>query len=506
MEEAFTLDALPASHPIDVSVKSSWEVEQLFDDITYFKGASVIKMLSTFLGLDVFLQGIATYLKSHAYGSATEEDLFAALQKHSNFPVSQFMHSWIRKVGFPVVELELNGEKPVGRQRRYLATGDSEGDTQHTRWHVPLTIGRKTKTESIVLTTTETILLETCQPTSIASLDQSAFCHMKLSNQDLMDMLDKQAQLSSETKITLIRDLRALTIAGERSVGDLLEFCSSIDDAEDVFVLLEIKKGIDLLQSVFSANEDISQGLSAYIRDFTSNRKVTHQWEITSHDYLAIEYQRLCLQLLLSSQNGDALESIERHFVSWSSGSEDDPITFSPSLLGTVLGYGVAKFGESAYRRVKGSYLRSTTVDGKEVRLSALGRIKEPYLVHEFLDFVLSADEMALQNVHLAFAALGNNDASRAILWEYIQTEWTAVYARLSKCPVVLNWCIKMGLSQFSNMDTASDISSFFADKQVAPFQRSLMVALDCIRRNAAFKERSETDLRLWLKQKYFIE
>lgn len=505
MEEAFTLDALPASHPIDLAVKSSWEVEQLFDDITYFKGAAVIKMLSTFLGLDVFLQGITTYLKRHAYGTATEEDLFAALEEHSKFPVSQFMQSWIRKAGFPVVELVLNGEQTVGRQRRYLATGGSEDEAQRTEWHVPLTTDRKTKTNSITMTTAEEILLDPGQPASIARLEQFTFCHMKLPNQDLTHLLDMQAKLSGETKITLVRDFRALTIAGERSAGDLLEFCSSIDDAGDVFVLLEIKKGIDLLQSVFSANEDISLGLSAYIRDFISKRKVTLQWDLTSHGYLAIEHQRLCLQLLLSSQNGEALKSIEQQFASWSSGSEEEPMNFSPSLLGTVLGYGVANLGEPAYRRVKESYLRSTTIDGKEVRLSALGRIKDPHLVREFLDFVLSGEEMALQNVHLAFAALGDNDCSRAILWEYIKTEWTTVYARLSKCPVVLNWCINMGLGQFSDMDAAIDISSFFADKNVAPFQRSLMVALDCIRRNAAFKERSETQLRLWLKQKGFL-
>jgi aminopeptidase N len=61
------LDSLRASHPVEVTVRNALEVDQIFDHISYLKGSSVIRMLSTHLGEKTFLQGVSEYLKTHAY-------------------------------------------------------------------------------------------------------------------------------------------------------------------------------------------------------------------------------------------------------------------------------------------------------------------------------------------------------------------------------------------------------------------------------------------------------
>src|SRR5690349_3383147 len=55
------LDALRSSHPIDVDVKSPAEITQIFDAISYCKGASVIRMLNAFLGTETFKQGVFVF-------------------------------------------------------------------------------------------------------------------------------------------------------------------------------------------------------------------------------------------------------------------------------------------------------------------------------------------------------------------------------------------------------------------------------------------------------------
>lgn len=70
VQQAFHLDSLRASHPIEVPVRNALEVDQIFDHISYLKGSSVIRMLSVHLGRETFLRGVADYLKSHAYGRA----------------------------------------------------------------------------------------------------------------------------------------------------------------------------------------------------------------------------------------------------------------------------------------------------------------------------------------------------------------------------------------------------------------------------------------------------
>ena len=78
--EALGLDGLRSSHPIEVPVKKVSEINQIFDSISYRKGSSVLRMISVYLGEDVFLEGIRRYLKKHAYGNtqvcATSSILF----------------------------------------------------------------------------------------------------------------------------------------------------------------------------------------------------------------------------------------------------------------------------------------------------------------------------------------------------------------------------------------------------------------------------------------------
>lgn len=106
-DTAFQLDSLRSSHPIEVPVKDVLEVDQIFDAISYLKGSSVIKMLSSHLGVSTFLSGVSDYLKKHQYGvlvsskfrqnadifpgNATTNDLWEALSKASGKNVNEFM-------------------------------------------------------------------------------------------------------------------------------------------------------------------------------------------------------------------------------------------------------------------------------------------------------------------------------------------------------------------------------------------------------------------------------
>ncbi len=57
------LDGLRSSHPIEVAVKNPKEIGQIFDSISYSKGASVISMLVAFLGEETFRKGLQSYLQ-----------------------------------------------------------------------------------------------------------------------------------------------------------------------------------------------------------------------------------------------------------------------------------------------------------------------------------------------------------------------------------------------------------------------------------------------------------
>lgn len=53
------LDSVPSSHPIFVQVNNPDEINEIFDGITYSKGAAVIRMMNYFLGESVFNKGLS---------------------------------------------------------------------------------------------------------------------------------------------------------------------------------------------------------------------------------------------------------------------------------------------------------------------------------------------------------------------------------------------------------------------------------------------------------------
>nr|POF16052.1 aminopeptidase m1-a [Quercus suber] len=134
--EGLQLDGLAESHPIEVEINHAREIDEIFDAISYKKGASVIRMLQSYLGAECFQRSLASYIKKFACSNAKTEDLWAALEEGSDEPVNKLMNSWTRQKGYPVITVEVKDQKLVFEQSQFLASG-SHGDGQ---WIVPITL------------------------------------------------------------------------------------------------------------------------------------------------------------------------------------------------------------------------------------------------------------------------------------------------------------------------------------------------------------------------------
>ncbi|MEU7145940.1 aminopeptidase N [Nocardia sp. NPDC046473] len=96
---AYQQDQLPSTHPIAADIPDLAAVEVNFDGITYAKGASVLKQLVAYVGLEPFLAGLRAYFADHAYGNATFDDLLNALEKSSGRDLSGWGTQWLKTTG-----------------------------------------------------------------------------------------------------------------------------------------------------------------------------------------------------------------------------------------------------------------------------------------------------------------------------------------------------------------------------------------------------------------------
>lgn len=74
------LDATLASHPIVQTVESPNQITELFDSITYSKGASIIRMLEDLVGPEKFRNATTNYLNRFYYQNAETNDFLSELE------------------------------------------------------------------------------------------------------------------------------------------------------------------------------------------------------------------------------------------------------------------------------------------------------------------------------------------------------------------------------------------------------------------------------------------
>ncbi|KAL8741106.1 MAG: hypothetical protein Q9190_006251 [Brigantiaea leucoxantha] len=194
------------------------------------------------------------------------------------------------------------------------------------------------------------------------------------------------------------------------------------------------------------------------------------------------------------------IEEAKRRFQSYIKGDKD---AIHPSLRLPVFQINVANGGKAAYDAVKEEYLNTTSIDGTEICLQALGRVQSTDLVKDFMDFQFS-DKVAVQDTHSGSIALGANPKARVALWEYIKEHWEIVHKKLSANSVIIDRYVKSTLQKFASHEIEKDIANFFKDKDQKGFDRGLVQVSDAVRGNANYKERDEALVLEWLKAHVF--
>ena len=132
---ALSTDALANTRAVEYPVHSPAEAEDMFDIITYEKGAALVRMLEQYLGAETFRAGVRLYLRRHAYGNTVTEDLWNALAEASGQPVGQIMGGWIYQGGYPSVSSTATEHGLEVSQRHFTL---DPGRAEERSWAVPL--------------------------------------------------------------------------------------------------------------------------------------------------------------------------------------------------------------------------------------------------------------------------------------------------------------------------------------------------------------------------------
>lgn len=251
-EAAMSEDARRSTHPIQQPVADELQAANAFDSITYEKGQSVLRMLESYLGSQVFRDGIRRYVRARAYSNATATDLWLALGAVGGHEVVQVARDWTEQAGFPIVGVaavcDARGARTVVlAQRRFLLEGADRGAT---RWRIPLRIrvGDGPPRAELLRHDGQRSAAGRCdQPLSV-NADAVGFYRVKYDAATLATNARAFAGLPDGDRIALLDDAWALALAGGQSLDSYLVLASAMGGNRDARAWEQIAAALGTLE------------------------------------------------------------------------------------------------------------------------------------------------------------------------------------------------------------------------------------------------------------------
>ncbi|KAL4947541.1 peptidase family M1-domain-containing protein [Aspergillus filifer] len=509
LQSALSLDSLRSSHPIEVPVKRADEINQIFDAISYSKGSSVLRMISKYLGEDVFLQGVRNYIKKHAYGNTQTGDLWSALANASGKPVEEVMDIWTKNVGFPVVTVSENASTSSikVKQNRFLRTGDVRPEEDKTIF--PVMLGLRTK-QGI---DEDTLLREREGEFKVPDLDfyklnadHSAIYRTSYTPERLTKLGEaaKAGMLTVEDRAGMIADAGALAASGYQSTSGLLSLLDGFDSEPEFVVWNEILTRVGALRAAWIFEDaQTKDALEAFQRALVSEKAHKLGWEFSDSDG-HIEQQFKALLFSAAGNAGDetVVKAAKDMFQRFAAG---DVSAIHPNIRGSVFSIVLKNGTEKEYNVVYDRFKNAPTSDEKTTALRCLGTAEDPALIKRTLGLALG-DEVKNQDIYMPLGGLRTHAGGIDARWNWVKENWDTLYQRLPPGLGMLGTVLQICTASFCTEAQLKDVEGFFANKDTKGYDRAVEQSLDAIRAKVKWVQRDHVDVGSWLKSKGYLK
>ncbi|XP_039614291.1 endoplasmic reticulum aminopeptidase 2-like isoform X2 [Polypterus senegalus] len=529
---AISRDSLKSSHPISNAAETPTQIMEMFDSVSYDKGACLLNMLKDFLTEEVFWEGVTRYLKKYSYRNAKSDDLLNILSLtcpeedfilgHSCYTSTQHryfkepphlketMDSWILQMGVPLIVVENNGNQIIVHQERFLK-GIFQDDPEWEEiqsgylWHVPLAyitsdsdnIGRHLlKTKSDIIQLEKEVKWIKFNPnmngyylvhyegngweTLVQLLNQN---HTVLSNKDRTNLIHNIFQLVSVGKVSLHHGLDLLLYL--KNETDNLPLLQGIGYLEVLYQMME-RRGIS----------DVANNLKKFILqhfgDFIERQTWSDEGSI-SEKKLRTELLRLACQL----HNKQCIEKAKQLFDNWMASNSSSSIP--TDVLRTV--YIIGAQSPDGWNYLLEKYRLSLSSSEKNKILSGLTRTRDTDKLTELLELCMKGDVIKTQDLASVVATISINPDGQYLAWEFVKNNWNKLLEKFDVGSFSIRGILYGTTAHFSSNKDLEDVKMFFKFLKEQGQELTVAdVAVEMIQKNIKWLERNLQVLRKWLE------
>ncbi|XP_039030365.1 aminopeptidase M1-like [Hibiscus syriacus] len=499
--EGLSLDGLEESHPIEVEVRHASEIDEIFDTISYRKGASILQMLKGYVGGSCFQNSLATYIKRHEWSNARTGDLWAVLKEVCNEPVDRIMDSWTKQKGYPVLSVRLKNQTLEIKQSQFLYN-DSDG---RGLWTIPITyccgnydnsksflMEKKSETHNIKDFVSD--INDPARSWIKLNVEQVGFFRVKYD-----DCLAAKLQYAIENKclsvtdrLGILDDSFALCMARQMSLTSLLTFMAAYKEELDHSVLSNL---IKISDKVIRIVADARPELMNYIKQFFIS-PFLHSAQNLGWDPKQGESH------LDAMSRGDVLtaltklgheETINEAISRFNAFLEDrnSPLLHPDIRKAAYVAVmqKVTSSDKAGFESLKIIY-KETDLSQEKIRvLGSLASCPDEGMVHEALNFALSS-EVRKQD---AVFALDISKEGREVAWRWLMDKWDDIWTTYGSGYLLTSF-IGSIVSPFASTEKVKEIGKFFANRTKAAIGRTLKQSIEQVQVNAKWAQSIEKD------------
>lgn len=480
----FRADSLSTARKIRQPIEAAGDIGTAFDGITYGKGQAVIGMFESYTGELQFQRAVEGYLRTHAFGNATADDLMTALDRVSpGKSVGDAFRTFIDQVGFPLVNVEVDCSSSASvrlSQKRLTPRGSSS--QENALWDVPICLSWNAGGQCVLLKSAEqsfALKSKGCPAWLFANAGAAGYYAVTYSSDGGDKLLSKGVrQLSRTEKAAFLRNVRLLFSSG---LGDLKQELRAVeafgkDDDPNL-----VQETASMMQSVDElVPQDLRSTYAARIEELYGERARALGWRPKATDTPEIRRLRGQLVPMVATDGGDAALSEEAGKLAqeWLKDHKALESEVVPEVL-----FAAAWAGDRELFDQMTAALRATDVQRERSWIIAgLAGFRDTSIAEAALALIGAPGIDARETSRLLF---NGNVKTREAVWQYVQANFDRLNSLLpSARGVPFGAILPDATSGFCDAGHANEAEAFFKTRlAVMPGgNRNLARALERIR------------------------
>nr|AVZ46163.1 Aminopeptidase N [Crocuta crocuta] len=517
------IDALATSHPLSTpasEINTPAQISEVFDSISYSKGASVLRMLSSFLTEDLFKKGVASYLHTFKYGNTIYKDLWEHLQQVVDkqtviqLPnnVSDIMDRWTLQMGFPVITVDTR--TGTLSQQHFLLDPESvvtRPSKFNYLWIVPISSLKNGKIQQDhwmpgVKQNQSDLFKTTANDWVLLNLNVTGYYVVNYDNdnwQKILDHLERdRLVIPVLNRAQVIHDAFNLASAQKVPVTLALNTTLFLKQETEYMPWEAALSSLSYFRLMFDRSE-VYGPMKSYLKKqvtplFDHFEVLTRNW--TSHPQTLMEQYNEINAVSTACSYGVAKckKLVSTLFAEWKKNPQNNPI--HPNLRSTVYCNAIAQGGEEEWNFVWEQFRKAELVNEADKLRGALACSNQVWILNRFLSYTLNPSLIRKQDVTSTLSSIASNVVGQTLAWDFVQSNWKKLFEDYGTGSFSFSNLIQAVTRRFSSEFELQQLEQFKKNNMNIGFgsaTRALEQALEKTKANIKWvKENKETVLR----------